>query len=270
MRISQAVEEAPKVVVYKTTGALNGEALSISHLHFIRLFKRSIENNGTEVLSYEATLQHHAKELTQDILFDPERDIEEDIRGSYLWQPKKAVKKSSKDGMIVWEHGTLKTIVHPGFWLFFNLGRQERIETKVSKIRDFEAESVAAHNTLNALREARHEPWLEEQVAWLVLNTDLCVGEVEDKQVHMDQRARLLEARTRNTCELVGRLTGRHCTPEQLKRKSFVVPREGYQWELREVGIINEEHAEIQQTYWVHPREIDSGKFQRYLDRNRL
>ena len=172
--------------------------------------------------------------------------------------------------MIVRTHGTLTTILHPGYWLFFNLDRKTRVENKQSRIRNFEEANVTAHNTLQALQAVHWTPWRETQVGWLVLNADLCAGEMENKQVHEEQREQILEARTRNVCEMLGRITGRYCSSEKLNASSFVIPREGYQCNVRETSVINDGNAEMQQTHWVHPRSVDQGAFASYLNRNNL
>ncbi len=243
--------------------------LPLTHIHFIRLFKfkepRYIDAaRETAVYSYEATLQHMAGEGACDRHFDPERDLDARIRASYLWEPEDPPSVRHTGGMIVHTHGTLKTITHPGIWLFFDLGRKEYTETKISSIRNFEADEIVAHNTLQSAYECIEAEALpvskEGQVAWLVLNTDLCTKEVVRQDVHEAQRARILEARIRYANRMVRHLTGVSCTEEQLRSGAFVIPLEGQKLEVRQQGST---HA-----YWAYPRAVDAEQFQGYLNLN--
>ncbi len=226
-----------------------GLPLSTDHLYFIRLFEHGTrDNKEAEMWSYEVTLKHRAMKLSQDSLFDPVQDLEEAIRDSDLWKPYAPKCVVVQDGEIQHWYGKLKTYVDARW-----IGSKTRTKIKMSRIRNFRACEVAAHNTLHALQEVQHEPWLDDQVAWLVLNADLCEGEVEDKQVHMEQRGDLLKERTQNTCTLINRLTGAQFDSRMLKEKSIVIPKEGYAWKTEEVAVISEGRPDIRQTYQVYP-----------------
>ncbi len=266
IRVADAVELSPRVTFNQATKQLAGYGnLDVDHMHCIRLFAR---NQGThEPLSYAADLRHNAESLKRDELFDAESDLPSDFE--YIWEPKNPVQEEKRNGIIVRKHGTLTTILYPGSWLLW-LGRKTRTERKTSRIRNFEEEGVAAHNTLSVLQAVNETPWENGQVGWLVLNSDLCAREMENKQVHEGQRTRLLEARTRSARDMIGRITGRHCTSEQLNASSLVIPREGYQCYRRETAVINDGNAQIQHTYWVYPESVDQRDFVNCLHRNNL
>ena len=233
LRYKYAEQRAAYVRIHKTTRQcisirgidFQGGGLDAHQLHFVRLFKYDGRvypgaARAAAVLSYEASLRHEARGIERDEIFVPARDLDERIRRSYLWRPINPPTVNRHNGVIVHDHGTLKTITHPGLWLFFDLGREEYTERKQSRIRDFEDARVVDQNTLRgpweALQAVAPARRLPRQVAWLVLNTDLSSQEVVRQQVHEEQRDRLLQARNQNVRTMVRYLTGGACTEEQL------------------------------------------------------
>ena len=251
------VDLATRQVVASNAG-LEGEATP-TQIHFIRLFE---DGRNAEAFSYDADLRHIST-LEEDEIFVPERDIDARIRNSYLWRPNNPPRESTPNGMIVRTHGTLKTIVHPGAWLFFDLGREEYTEVKQTKIRNFRDDAVSTHNTLQTQREeietARVPQEAPGQLGWLILNADLATQEIEDKRVHAEQQEDLRTQRRDNVNLMIRYLIGVSCTDEELAAGAFVAPLRGEQVLARQEG--------TRWSRWIYRADVDAASFSEYATR---
>ncbi len=250
------------------------DPLSTSHVHFIRLFTGSRrltveEREDRMKYAYDFTLTHRAEGLDEDFIFDLKRDVPEDVRNKSddayyaLWTPKKPPSVTRRAGMVIKTHGTLKTVVNPGFTVVFSFNRVTNENELESRIRDFQADEVLAHNQLQvqweALEAARLTQEMPGQQGWLVMNTDGYTREVDQQNVHEDQRAALLEARERNLRRMVRHVTGRDCTEEQLNAQAFVIPGRNQQLTIQRQGEMT--------TYWVYTEDVSRAQFEDYLNR---